>query len=377
MPRALVYCDYNAGAPIRPSALTALAKAAADVGNASSVHGAGRQAKARLEEARETLAAACGAQGANVVFTSGATEAAHLALAASGAASFVMAPLEHDAVWEAAALTGLPVITVAACADGRLDLASWEDALARAPKPALAAVMLANNETGVIQPVAQAAAIARMHGAMLLVDAAQGLGRTPVDLAALDATYLVVSSHKAGGPAGAGALILAPGAPFKTVRAGGGQERGRRPGTENVAAMAGFAAATREAVEALSEEAPRLAALRDAFERALDPGYVVIGADAPRLCNTSLVVWPGLKAETAVITLDLAGIAVSSGAACSSGKVRASRTLQAMGLGSDHTASALRVSFGWGSTHEDAEAAAAALNALAARQDRRALEGAA
>ena len=226
MPRALVYCDYNAGAPIRPSALTALAKAAADGGNASSVHGAGRQAKARLEEARETLAAACGAQGANVVFTSGATEAAHLALAASGAASFVMAPLEHDAVWEAAALTGLPVITVAACADARLNLASWEDALARAPKPAFAAVMLANNETGVIQPVAQAAAIVRMHGAMLLVDAAQGLGRTPVDLAALDATYLVVSSHKAGGPAGAGALILAPGAPFKTVRTGGGQERG-------------------------------------------------------------------------------------------------------------------------------------------------------
>jgi cysteine desulfurase len=237
--------------------------------------------------------------------------------------------------------------------------------------------MLANNETGVIQPVAQAAAIARMYGAMLLVDAAQGLGRLPIDLAALDATYLVVSSHKAGGAAGAGALILTPGAPFKTVRAGGGQERGRRPGTENVGAVAAFAAAVQEAVAALRDEALRLTGLRDAFETALDPGFAAIGASAPRLCNTSLVVWPGLKAETAVISLDLAGFAVSSGAACSSGKVRASRTLQAMGFGADHVASALRVSFGWGSTLEDAEAVAAALNALAARQPRRALEGAA
>ncbi|MBU6408199.1 MAG: aminotransferase class V-fold PLP-dependent enzyme [Alphaproteobacteria bacterium] len=376
MPRALVYCDYNAGAPIRPAALAALADAAAAGGNPSSVHGAGRSAKALLEDARETLAWAVGAQAANVVFTSGATEALHAALAASAPASIVLSPLEHDAVWEQALLSGLPIALAAVGGDGVIDLAGLEEALTRAPKPALAAIMLANNETGVIQPVAQAAAIARMHGAMLLVDAAQALGRLTVDMAALDATYLAVSSYKIGGPAGVGALILAPGAPFKPPRAGGGQERGRRPGTENIAGAAGFAVAVREAADGLKLEAARLAELRACFESGLDPGFRVVGAEAPRLCNTSLVVWPGLKAETAVISLDLAGLAVSSGAACSSGKVRASRVLQAMGLGMDCTASALRVSFGWGSRFEDAKAAAAALNAMASRQQRRVLEGA-
>jgi cysteine desulfurase len=379
MPSALVYCDYNAGSPIRPEALKALRDAAERGGNASSIHGAGRRAKAGLEEARETLASLSGAQSANIVFTGGATEALHLALAASGAASLIVSAIEHDAVWEQAGRLLPEFLTAPVTAAGVVDLDALDGLLARAPKPALLALMLANNESGVIQPVAAAAALVRQHGAMLLVDAAQGLGRVAVDIQALDATYLVVSSHKVGGPQGAGVLILAPGAPFTGPNAGGGQERGRRPGTENIPAIAGFAAAAAAAHAGLSQEVPRLTALRDAFEAevARDGVFQVFGASAPRLCNTSLVACPGVRAETAVIALDLAGFAVSSGAACSSGKVRASRVLKAMGASEALAGSALRASFGWRSTREDALALAQAMRTLAQRQGiRPVLEGA-
>jgi cysteine desulfurase len=371
--RPIIYCDYNAGAPVRPQAADAVARALALGGNPSSVHGVGRRAKAMMEDARERVASAVGARAENVIFTSGATEALHLAMSAAGAASLLVTSAEHDAVYEQAvrganACDALPVDI-----EGRLDLEALSSHLETAPKPALAAVQLANNETGIIQPVAAIAAIAREHAALLLVDAAQGLGRISVDIADLDAAYLVLSSHKIGGPPGVGALVLALGAPFKITRFGGGQELGRRPGTENVAAIAGFGVAAETAAREQAHEAKRLAGLRDRFEAGLPADAVVFGAGGPRLPNTSSFALPGLAAETAVIAMDLEGVAVSSGAACSSGKVRASRVLGAMGVAADLAKCALRVSFGWASTDADVDVALAALTKIAAR--RRVLEG--
>jgi cysteine desulfurase len=245
--------------------------------------------------------------------------------------------------------------------------------LAGAPKPALVCIQLANNETGVVQPIASIAALVRTHGGLLLVDAAQAFGRISVDIADLDATYLVVSSHKIGGPPGAGALILAPGAPFTIKRFGGGQERGRRPGTENGAAIAGFGAAIAAATGALEEEAGRLGLLRDRFEAGLPRESVKFGAGAQRVPNTSNFALPGIAAETAVIAMDLEGAAISSGAACSSGKVRSSRVLAAMGVAPELAKSALRVSFGWNSSETDVDVCLAGLGAIASR---RALAGA-
>ncbi|MES1156146.1 MAG: cysteine desulfurase family protein [Alphaproteobacteria bacterium] len=403
MTRPLIYCDYNAGAPVRSEAAAAVARALSLGGNPSSVHGAGRAAKALLEEARERVGASVGARAENVVFTSGATEALHLTLACVGAKSAVISAVEHDALYEHASRTRSDARIAPVDADGVMDLVALEAILADAPRPALVAVQFANNETGVIQPIARIAALAREHGALLLVDAAQGLGRIPVNIADLDAAYLVLSSYKIGGPPGAGALVLAPGAPFITTRFGGGQERGRRPGTENVAACAGFGVAAEIAARTQASEATRLTALRDRFEAGLPIDAVVFGAyrtagvpaggdvstlgggtrrtttageDAggPRLPNTSNFALPGIAAETAVIALDLEGVAISSGAACSSGKVRASRVLAAMGVDHDLAKSALRVSFGWASTEADVDAALAAVGKIAAR---RSLAGAA
>jgi cysteine desulfurase len=370
MTKPLVYCDYNAGAPIRAEAAVAMSRALANAGNPSSVHGAGRRARALIEDAREKLAGMLGASAENLVFTSGATEALQLALSSANAASILVAAVEHDAVWEHAtrALEAERVVPVDA--DGVVDLSALAALLTDAPKPALVAVQFANNETGVIQPVAKVATLAREHGAMLLVDAAQAFGRMPVDIADLDATYLVVSSHKIGGPPGVGALVLAPGAPFQIGRFGGGQERGRRPGTENGPAIVGFAVAAEWTLRDLSAEAKRLAALRDRFEAGLPHDAVVFGAGAPRLPNTSNFALPGLAAETAVIAMDLEGVAISSGAACSSGKVRSSRVLAAMGVAPELAKAALRVSFGHESKESDVDEALYALNKIAARRAR-------
>lgn len=368
MSKPLIYCDYNAGAPVRAEAAVALSRALAAGGNASSVHGAGRRARAIIEDAREKLAAALEARAENIVFTSGATEALHLALSASGAASVIVSAVEHDAVFEYTTRDFDVSLRAPVQDDGLIDLQALDRLLTDAPKPALVALQLANNETGVIQPVANAAALARQHGALLLVDAAQAFTRIPVSIADLDATYLVVSSHKIAGPPGAGALVLAPGAPFVTTRFGGGQERGRRPGTENAPALAGFGVAAEMGVRMLKGEAARLAVLRDRFEAGLPGDAVIFGAGAPRLPNTSNFALPGLAAETAVIAMDLEGVAVSSGAACSSGKVRVSRVLSAMGVAPALAKAALRVSFGWASTEADVDAALAALNKIAARR---------
>ncbi len=374
-----VYCDYNAGAPIRAEAAVAMSRALAVGGNPSSVHSAGRRMRALIEDARERIAGALDASAENVVFTSGATEALHLVLSTFDAharsegaddwtPSLVVADCEHDALFEDGkrrAMLRAPLL-----ASGLIDLDAFANVLKEAPKPILAAVQLANNETGVMQPIAKVAALCREHGALLLVDAAQAFGRIPVSISDLDATYLVVSSHKLGGPPGAGALVLAPGAPFVTTRFGGGQERGRRPGTENGAAIVGFAVAAEWALQEIASQARRLQAMRDRFEAGLPTDAVVFGAEAPRLPNTSNFALPGLTAEMAVIGMDLEGVALSSGAACSSGKVRSSRVLSAMGVPGELARAALRVSFGHESKESDVEEVLNALGKVAARRSR-------
>lgn len=387
MTKPAIYCDYNAGAPIRAEASVAMARALASAGNPSSVHGFGRAAKAQIEDAREKIARAVGAMAENVVFTSGATEALHLVLDAFEAAarkhepildakgvfiefppppSIIVSDVEHDALFEHGKRRDM--LRAPVQRDGTIDLDTLEAIVRAAPKPALVAVQLANNETGVIQPIARIATVCREHGALLLVDAAQAFGRIPVDIANLDATYLVLSSHKLGGPPGAGALVLAPGAPFATTRFGGGQERGRRPGTENGAALVGFGVATEWAVRDLEPEAARLAAMRDRFEAGLPRDAVIFGKTANRLPNTSNFSLPGLNAETAVIAMDLEGVAISSGAACSSGKVKSSRVLAAMGVAPELAKAALRVSFGHESKDSDVDEALRALTKVAARR---------
>jgi cysteine desulfurase len=368
MKKTPVYCDYNAGAPVRAEAAVAMSRALAAGGNPSSVHATGRRARALIEDAREKLAGMLGASAENVVLTSGATEALHLALASAGATTLIVSAVEHDAIFEQTT-RGLKTQHVALVdAHGVIDLAALSALLAAASKPALVAVQLGNNETGVIQPIARVAALCREHGALLLVDAAQAFGRIPVDIADLDATYLVVSSHKLGGPPGVGALVLAPGAPFATTRFGGGQERGRRPGTENMPAVVGFAVAAEWALRDLEAEATRLAAMRDRFEAGLPRDAVIFGAGAKRLPNTSNFALPGLAAETAVIAMDLEGVALSSGAACSSGKVRSSRVLAAMGVAPELAKGALRVSFGHESKENDVDEVLHALSKIDARR---------
>jgi len=368
MTKTPIYCDYNAGAPIRAEAAVAMARAMAQVGNASSVHSFGRRARAQIEDAREKIAAGVRASAENVVFTSGASEALQLAMLSAGAASLIISAVEHDAVFEHATRALKADRIAPVDHHGVINLEALSQLLADAPKPAFLVLQLANNETGVIQPVAKAAALCREHGAMLLVDAAQAFGRIPVDIADLDATYLVVSSHKLGGPAGVGALILAPGAPFVTTRFGGGQERGRRPGTENVGAIVGFGVAVEWALRDLDAETQRVSALRDRFETGLPRDAIVFGSDAKRLPNTSNFALPGLAAETAVIAMDIEGVAISSGAACSSGKVRSSRVLAAVGVDPLLAKAALRVSFGHESKESDVVEALNALAKVAARR---------
>jgi len=360
----MIYLDANATEPLWPAARQATAAAMDEVGNPSSVHLAGRAARRRLEEAREAIAARFLGRPTDLVFTSGGTEADALAVHGLGRGRrLIVGATEHDAV--RAAAKGAAILPVDA--DGIADL----DALARllAEGPALLCLMLANNETGTIQPVAAAAALCRAAGAWLHVDAVQAAGRIPLDFSALGAHALALSSHKLGGPAGAGALLLAPeaAAALAPLIVGGGQERGRRGGTPPLPAIAGFAAA---ALAATGAEA--LAPLRDAAEAAaVAAGAVVVGAGAPRLPNTTCLALPGVKAETQVIALDLAGIAVSAGAACSSGKVAKSHVLEAMGLG-PLAGEAIRVSLPWNATAADIAAFAAAYRGMAERLSRRA-----
>jgi cysteine desulfurase len=357
------YLDANATEVLRPAARLATLAALDLTGNPSSVHGAGRAARRVLEDAREAIARRFGAAPARVVFTSGGTEADALAIHGLGRdRRLIIGATEHDAVRAAApAASSIPVDPA-----GVADLDALDRLLGSGP-PALVCLMLANNETGVIQPIAEAAAICRRHGALLHVDAVQAAGRIPVDLAQLGADSLALSGHKLGGPAGAGALLLVEGLHLPPLIAGGGQERGRRGGTPPLPAIAGFAAAAGAA-----ESTEGLAGLRDAVEHvAIAAGAVVCGAGAPRLPNTTCLALPGVRADTQVIALDLAGVRVSAGAACSSGKVARSHVLAAMGLG-ELAGQAIRVSLPWCATAADVSAFDAAYAAMAQRLARHA-----
>jgi cysteine desulfurase len=345
-----VYMDHNATAPLRPAAFEAMREALARCGNPSSVHRFGRLARRTVEDAREQVALLIGVRPAEIVFTSGGTEANALALAGAGRARVIVSAIEHDSVLRNA--PGAERIPVDA--SGLVDLGALEDMLAGDARPALVSVMLANNETGVIEPVAEVARIAHEAGALLHCDAVQAAGKIAVDVDALGVDLLSLSAHKLGGPQGVGALYVAGHVALEPLVRGGGQERGRRAGTENVSGIAGFGAAAAAAYDELDGFAA-LAGLRDALEsrlRGLAP-VTVFAADAPRLPNTSCVAMPGVAGETQVIAFDLAGIAVSAGAACSSGKVEPSRVLRAMGADERAAAGAIRVSLGWNSRAED------------------------
>ncbi len=355
------YLDANASQPLRPAARNAVLAAFQAVGNPSSVHRAGRLVRAIMEDAREAIADAFGGRAQDVVFTSGGTEADATAIRAmSPGRRTIISAIEHDAVRSAAA----NALVVPVGRAGVVDLAALEACLADG-LASLVCLMLANNETGVIQPVREAAAICRRHGALLHVDAVQAAGRMPVGLDVLGAHSLAVSSHKVGGPAGVGALLLAPDAPFgEALIGGGGQERGRRGGTPAVALIAGFAAAVRASA---ADDLERVRRLRDAAERAaVACGAMVCGDPRRRLPNTTCVALPGAAAGVQVIALDLEGIAVSAGAACSSGKVQTSHVLKAMGLGA-LAGQAIRVSLPWNIDAADVDAFAAAYRRVAAR----------
>jgi len=347
-----IYLDWNATAPLRPDAREAMLAALAAVGNPSSVHAEGRAARRLIEEARAKVAALVGAEPRNVVFTSGGTEANVLALSPSPRIrKLLVSAVEHPSVLAGGRFPAGAVERVPVTADGRIDLAALRGRLAASAESVMVSLMLANNETGVVQPVSEAAALVHAAGGLLHVDAVQAAGRIPCDVNALGADLVTVSGHKLGAPKGIGALIRRDAAldlADPLIR-GGGQERGQRAGTENVAGIAGFGAAAAAALAGLSAARARLAKLRDRLEAGLaaaSPEVVVLGAGAERVPNTTLFATAGIKAETAIIALDLAGVAVSSGAACSSGKVQPSHVLAAMGVPPELAQGAIRVSLG-------------------------------
>jgi cysteine desulfurase len=347
--RPLAYLDHNATSPLRPAAWDAMAEAMRAGGNPSSVHASGRRARAIVDKARREVASLAGAEPSEIVFTSGGTEANNLALSGAGRRRVLISAVEHDSVRRPVPQAEvLPVD-----GEGVLDLAALERALAASAEPVLVSVMLANNETGVLQPIAEVVRLAQRAGALVHCDAVQAAGKVPVDLRDLGVDYLSLSAHKIGGPTGGGALLVRKGAPLSPALRGGGQESNRRAGTENVAGIAGFGAAAVLVAPGLD-----LGALRDKLELSLvqiAPAARVFGAGAPRLCNTSCVSMPGVAAETQIMALDLAGVCVSAGAACSSGKVQRSPVLEAMGVPAAEAACAIRISLGWNTESADIE----------------------
>ena len=383
----MTYLDHNATSPLRACARRAMEAAFIECGNASSVHRAGRSARARVENAREQVAALAGSPNESVVFVSGGSEANALALrgAVAGASEaenritrLFVSKIEHEsvranAVALAETVPGLKLWEIPVTAHGAVDVQTLRLGLMQGKGRVLVSIMAANNETGVVQDVAAISHLLKTEGgedALLHVDAVQMAGRMALDFAACGADYLSISAHKLGGPQGAGALIVKDGAPLAAQIVGGGQEMRRRSGTENVAAIAGFGATAEEAAN-FADEVARMRGLRDRFEDELTgsfPEVVIFGAAAERLPNTSNFAIPGLSAETALIALDLDGIAVSSGSACSSGKVKPSHVLAAMGVSEELARCGLRVSFGWTNRTEDVDAAIASLRRLVARR---------
>ena len=376
------YLDHNATSPLRPESLSAMTHALAVGGNPSSIHAKGRAARAVMEEAREKIARLAGAKPEQLIFTSGATESNNLGLfgAVEGSLDeeqvritriFVSA-IEHSSVLATAdrlaeRFPWLRVQRLAVTADGVIDLEGLRVALREGKGRTLVAVMAANNETGVIQPIAEVSKLVREANALLLVDAVPAAGKTKLDFSLCD--YMTLSAHKIGGPQGSGAILAQQNAPLQPQLTGGGQQKGLRAGSENLSGIAGFGAAAHALADGEGERA-RIVHLRDHFELALKqavPDSVVFGVKQERLCSTSCFAIPGLRAETALIGLDLDGVQLSSGSTCSSGKVAVSHVLAAMGVEEGLAACALRASFGWSSTMEDVYAAIASLVKLRER----------
>lgn len=372
-PKSRLYLDYNAGAPVHPAVLDAVLRVMGQFGNPSSVHGEGRSMRQFIENARNALGESVKCPSEQIIFTASATEAANHALSplirVSGQETRIsklyVSAIEHPCVLSGGRFKPADVEIMPVLESGIVDLAALEDALGRhdasfgAP---MVAVMLANNETGVIQPIGDAGEIVRRHNGYLVIDAVQGLGKINVSINELGADFVLLSAHKIGGPHGAGALVLGSEAivPAPLIK-GGGQETFNRAGTENVAAISGFGIAVEQMPDAVERE--KISSIRDSIEDGLrtisiETGEnvaapVFFGRNEDRLPNTTCFAVPGIKAETALISLDLAGIAVSSGSACSSGKVRKSHVLSAMGASDELASGALRISLGTDNKTED------------------------
>jgi len=358
------YLDHNATTPVRPEVIEATARAMAVIGNSASVHAEGRAARAIVEDGREKLRTLINAPVNGIILTGGGTEAIHYALNGTvkrGAVSRIfVSAIEHAAVPANAAETGVPVETIPATRSGHADLDWLKDRLktydVNRDGGFLVCVMVANNETGVIQPVTQAADIAHEKGGLLFADAAQAVGKIPVNFVMSGADLMAVTAHKFGGPIGVGALIAGPNLPLHPVMRGGGHEENRRAGTHNVPAIAGLGAACGLACSAMARGA-EIAALRDRMQNAAQAaGAIIWGRDAARLPGTLSLSAPGFNSPTQLMAMDLAGIAISSGSACSSGKTRPSHVLKAMGADEALASSGIRVSLGWNSCEADAEA---------------------
>ena len=375
------YLDHNATTPVRPEVIEAVAAAMAVVGNSSSVHAEGRAARAIVEAGREKLRTLINAPVGGVILTGGGTEAIHYALngtVRTGAVKRIfVSAVEHAAVPANAGETGVPVETIPATARGHADLDWLRDRLksydAKREGGFLVCVMVANNETGVIQPVTEAADIAHEKGGLLFADAAQAAGKIPVNFVMSGADLMAVTAHKFGGPVGVGALVAAPNLPLHPVMRGGGHEENRRAGTHNVPAIAGLGAACDCAPSTIAN-GPTIAAMRDRMQAAAEgAGAIIWGRDAARLPGTLSLSGPGFSAATQLMAMDLAGIAISSGSACSSGKTKPSHVLSAMGADEALASSGIRVSLGWNSVEADAEAFVSAWPAAYARVKARAV----
>ncbi|MBV8851147.1 MAG: cysteine desulfurase [Methylobacteriaceae bacterium] len=385
MPNARSYLDFNATAPLRPDARLAMVTALDCVGNASSVHHEGREARALVEAARRDVGTLAGVSAGGVVFTAGGTEAANLVLTPSLRVGrelrnfdlLLVSAGEHPCVLQGHRFPAEHVIVLPLKPNGRVDLTALDRALdGNAGKRPLLALQAANNETGVIQPVSDAAAKVRSAGGATICDAVQACGRIASTVATFGADALIFSAHKIGGPKGAGALAFADENDHigDVLVRGGGQERGQRAGTENIAAISGFGVAAQAVARNVEVEATQSRALRDRLEqivREIAPDAVIFGSDVERLPNTSCFAVPGISAETLLIALDLDGVAVSSGSACSSGKVGGSHVLAAMSVDPALARGAMRVSFGWASTEADVEHFARAFARAIERMQRR------
>jgi cysteine desulfurase len=362
-----IYMDANATTPPCAPAQAALEAALRVTGNPSSVHGFGRAARALVDRARAQVARLVGAKAENVIFVAGGTEANNLALASRGERPLIVSGIEHDSVLKPAQVTSARILHTQR--NGQVDLEDLAAALREAGRPAFVSIMLANNETGVIQPVRAAADLVHAAGGLLHCDVSQAPGRISLDMGELSTDMLTVSAHKFGGVLGAGALVLKGDLAVKPLQVGGGQEKFRRAGTENVPAIAAFGAAAEEMQSCA--QVSRVAVLRDRLETQLaelDAGIAILGSGAPRLPNTSCVAIAGKSSETLVMALDLAGYAISAGSACSSGKVRPSHVVLAMGYGEEIARSAIRISLGWWNSEAEIDGLVTRLADLAGRK---------